>query len=126
MKGQRKGSAMSDQNLFPVPQDWAQNSRITADRYDALYAQALKEPEQFWLEQAKRLDWYRAPTKAGNASFDKENFGIKWFEDGQLNASVNQFHLLAHKPLQQIRYFGNHIWQLQDLRPQRLLAGKSQ
>ncbi len=80
---------MSDQNLFPVPQDWAQNSRITADRYDALYAQALKEPEQFWLEQAKRLDWYRAPTKAGNASFDKENFGIKWFEDGQLNASVN-------------------------------------
>ena len=80
---------MSDQNLFPVPQDWAQNSRITADRYDALYARALKDPEQFWLEQAKRLDWYRAPTMAGNASFNKADFGIKWFEDGQLNASVN-------------------------------------
>lgn len=80
---------MSDQNLFPVPQDWAQNSRITADRYDALYARALKDPEQFWLEQAKRLDWYRAPTMAGNASFNKADFGIKWFEDGQLNASIN-------------------------------------
>ncbi|MFM8498770.1 MAG: acetate--CoA ligase [Chakrabartia sp.] len=80
---------MSDQNLFPVPQDWTQNSRITADRYDALYAQALNEPEQFWLDQARRLNWYRAPTKAGNASFNKADFGIKWFEDGQLNASVN-------------------------------------
>ena len=80
---------MSDQNLFPVPQDWAQSSRITAARYQELYAQALSAPEAFWLEQAQRLTWHREPSKAGNWSFNKENFGIKWFEDGQLNASVN-------------------------------------
>ena len=57
---------MSDQNLFPVPQDWAQSSRITAARYQELYAQALSAPEAFWLEQAQRLTWHRAPSKAGN------------------------------------------------------------
>ncbi|MBU6253032.1 MAG: acetate--CoA ligase [Alphaproteobacteria bacterium] len=80
---------MSDQNLFPVPETWAQKSRITATRYEELYARALAAPEHFWLDQAKRLQWHRSPTKAGNWSFDKADFGIKWFEDGQLNASVN-------------------------------------
>lgn len=47
------------------------------------------DSESHWLEQAKRLDWLRFPTRADESSFDKADFGIRWFGDGQLNVSVN-------------------------------------
>ncbi len=48
-----------------------------------------RDSETHWLEQARRLDWERFPTRADESSFDKADFGIKWFADGQLNVSVN-------------------------------------
>src|SRR5262249_12027084 len=38
---------------------------------------------------AKRLHWYKAPTKIKNSSFGSGNVSIKWFEDGVLNAAYN-------------------------------------
>src|SRR5215831_7962600 len=43
----------------------------------------------FWTEAAKRLHWYKAPTKIKNSSFGPGNVSIKWFEDGVLNAAYN-------------------------------------
>ena len=48
-----------------------------------------RDPEAYWLEEAKRLDWYTIPTKANRSSFDEADFGIRWFEDGELNVTVN-------------------------------------
>ena len=48
-----------------------------------------RDPEAYWLEEAKRLDWYTIPTKANRSSFDEGDFGIRWFEDGELNVTVN-------------------------------------
>ena len=48
-----------------------------------------RDPEAYWLEEAKRLDWYSIPTKANRSSFDEGDFGIRWFEDGELNVTVN-------------------------------------
>ena len=48
-----------------------------------------RDPEAYWLEEAKRLDWETFPTKANRSSFDEADFGIRWFEDGELNVSVN-------------------------------------
>lgn len=44
--------------------------------------------DAFWLEQAKSLDWVRLPKQASDVSFHKEDFRIRWFADGILNASV--------------------------------------
>ncbi|MFZ2994875.1 acetate--CoA ligase [Sphingobium sp.] len=53
------------------------------------HERSLDAPERYWLKQAERLDWMRPPTKAGDWSFAEEDFHIRWFEDGILNASVN-------------------------------------
>ena len=54
-----------------------------------MYERSIKDPNGFWAEQAKRLHWYRAPSKIKNTSFGPGNVSIKWFEDGVLNAAYN-------------------------------------
>ncbi|HEX8483977.1 acetate--CoA ligase [Sphingomonas sp.] len=78
---------MSD--TYPVPAEWAATARVDAAGYDAMCAAARDQPDAFWLAQAKRLDWMRAPTVAGDWSFDKDDFHVRWFADGRLNASAN-------------------------------------
>ena len=80
---------MTEQAVYPVPAEWSERARVDRAGYEALYAAAKDGPDAFWLEQAKRLDWVAAPTKAGNWSFDEADFGIRWFEDGTLNAAAN-------------------------------------
>ncbi|MBT8427652.1 MAG: AMP-binding protein, partial [Erythrobacter sp.] len=48
-----------------------------------------RDPDSYWLEEAKRLDWDTFPTIADRSSFDEADFGIRWFEDGELNVTVN-------------------------------------
>ena len=71
----------------PVPADFS--ARIRVAELQALREEVAVDPDAFWLAQAKRLDWIRSPTKAGNWSFDKDDFHINWYEDGQLNLATN-------------------------------------
>ena len=75
------------ETIHPVPADF--EARIGPEELAALHERADAEPDGFWLDQAKRLDWDRAPTIAGNCSFAEEDFRIEWYADGQLNLSVN-------------------------------------
>jgi acetyl-CoA synthetase len=75
--------------LYPVPADFAANTRINRDEYQHLYAQSMQDPDAFWMQQAARLDWVRVPTQGKDVSFDLHDFHIRWFADGQLNVSVN-------------------------------------
>ena len=80
---------MSDQDLFPVPAEWAKKARVNAAKYTEMYGRSLADPGTFWLEQAKRLDWIKRPEIAGDWSFDATTFHINWFADGKLNVSSN-------------------------------------
>jgi len=62
-------------------------TNCTAAQYEADYDRSLSDPDVFWLEQAKRLDWIDRPTKGGEWSFDPVE--IKWFADGTLNLCHN-------------------------------------
>ncbi|PXX98463.1 acetate--CoA ligase [Halomonas sp. LBP4] len=77
------------QKVHPVRDDFAANAHADWAKYQAMYQQSLDDPEGFWAEQAKRLDWIKAPTKIKHTSFDSHNVDIRWFEDGTLNASAN-------------------------------------
>jgi len=79
---------MSD-SLISVPKDWSKRAFIDAAKYDAMYARSLKDPNGFWGEEAKRIDWIKPFTKVRNVSWDPDNLSIKWFEDGTLNVTVN-------------------------------------
>jgi len=75
--------------IYPVPQEWSANARIDGARYEALYAEAANDPDSFWRREAQRLDWIKPFTKVKNTSFNEADFGIKWFEDGELNVAAN-------------------------------------
>ncbi|MFB0874797.1 MULTISPECIES: acetate--CoA ligase [unclassified Sphingobium] len=79
---------MSD-DLFPIPADWAAHARVGKAARTADYWRSLDDADAYWLEQAGRLDWATSPTRASESSFEEANFGISWFADGRLNASVN-------------------------------------
>ena len=80
---------MSEEQVFPVPQAWAERAHMDAAGYDAAWARVKTDPDGFWKDVSARLDWMTPPTKIKTVSFDEADFGIKWFEDGVLNVSVN-------------------------------------
>jgi acetyl-CoA synthetase len=77
------------EKIYDVPAEWAKRAFINDAKYKEMYQRSLADPNGFWAEQAKRLHWYRAPTRIKNTSFDPHNVSIKWFEDGTLNAAYN-------------------------------------
>ncbi|MGO4686934.1 acetate--CoA ligase [Brevundimonas sp. 2YAF1] len=79
---------MSDPELYPVPADLAARAHMDRDAYEAARIAARETPDAYWGEQARRLDWMTFPTKIKDVSFDKEDFRIRWFEDGVLNVSA--------------------------------------
>jgi acetyl-CoA synthetase len=79
---------MSD-TLIPVPRAWKERTFIYKAKYEAMYEQSLKDPDGFWREQARRIDWIKPFTKVKNVSWNPDNLYIKWFEDGTLNVSAN-------------------------------------
>jgi len=62
---------------------------IGADKYTAMYEASISDPEAFWGEQGKRLDWIKPYTKVKNTSFAYDNVDIRWYEDGTLNVAAN-------------------------------------
>ncbi len=76
-------------DYFPVPDQWAKNALMDRDGRAADYARSIEDPDAYWLERARRLDWITPPTRANESSFDEADFGVQWFADGVLNVSAN-------------------------------------
>jgi acetyl-CoA synthetase len=79
---------MADQLHQPAAEIVAR-AHVNPDQYAEMYAASVKDPDAFWGEHGRRLDWIKPYTKVRNSSFDYHIVSIKWFEDGTLNASVN-------------------------------------
>jgi acetyl-CoA synthetase len=75
--------------LYQVPAEFAARARVDARRYAADYARSVREPEAFWGEVGRRLDWIRPYTKVKDVSYRLDDFHIRWYEDGSLNAAHN-------------------------------------
>ena len=84
------------EKIHPVPEGF--KARIGPLELAELNDLASADPERFWLDQARRLTWSKFPTRAGDWSFNEEDFRIRWYEDGELNLSVNCLdrHLAEH------------------------------
>ena len=80
---------MSQNEIFPVPDDWAQRAFADNKQYLAMYQQSVDDPNAFWGEQGKRIDWFKPYTQVKNTTYGPNDVAIKWFEDGILNASHN-------------------------------------
>ena len=79
---------MADQ-IYPPSADFVANAKINKADYDNMYAQSINNPDHFWSEHGKRVDWIKPYSKIKDVDYSYPNVSIKWFEDGQLNVSAN-------------------------------------
>ena len=74
---------------YDVPSDWSESALIDAKRYDAMYRRSIEEPDAFWREEAKRIEWLEPFRRVSDWSFAEDDFHIRWFEGGTLNIAAN-------------------------------------
>jgi acetyl-CoA synthetase len=79
---------MSDK-IYDVPAEWKKRAWLDDAKYLEMYARSINDPDAFWAEQAKRIHWYKAPTKIKNSTYGPPDVSIKWFEDGTTNCAYN-------------------------------------
>ena len=80
---------MTDNQLFPVPEAVAKAALIDDRQYRDMYRQSVEDPDTFWGEHGKRVDWIKPYSTVKNTSYARDNVAIKWFEDGTLNVAAN-------------------------------------
>lgn len=101
------------QKSFPIAAEFVAAANTSAEQYTKEYQQSIASPEAndaFWAKRAELIDWIKKPTKISDVSYDLDDFRIKWFEDGQLNVSVNCLdrHLKTHPYKPAIIWEGDH------------------
>ena len=98
------------QELYPVPEEFKKTARIKETEYFERYQHSIEHPDEFWAEQAKKLDWIKPFTQVKNTNFDPNDFKIEWFADGELNVSVNCLdrHLKDHPHKPALIWEGDH------------------
>ncbi|MBJ6370433.1 acetate--CoA ligase [Sedimentitalea arenosa] len=75
--------------VYPPSPEMAASAHIDAAKYEEMYAASIADPEAFWGEHGKRIDWIKPYTIVKNTNFEPGNVSIKWFEDGTMNVSAN-------------------------------------
>ena len=80
---------MTEDRLFAPDRETAANALIDADGYKAMYAESIADPDAFWAEHGKRIDWIKPYSQISDVSYDTGDLHIKWFADGTLNAAAN-------------------------------------
>ena len=73
---------LQEERVYPPSSEFVAQANINDP---GVYEWAERDPEGYWREQAKRIEWFREPTQTleWNPPF------AKWFQDGTLNASYN-------------------------------------
>ena len=79
---------MSEELVFPVPDAVAADAWVDNEKYLEMYQASVDDPEAFWGEQGKRIDWIKPYSQVKDVDFN-DNARIKWYYDGTLNASYN-------------------------------------
>ena len=77
---------MSD--VIPVREQWSSGAHCDQAKYQVMYERSIADPQGFWGEMARRLDWFAPPTRIKNTSFTGD-VSIRWYEDGELNVCHN-------------------------------------
>ncbi len=79
----------TETHIYPVSDELAKSAWIDNNKYLAMYEKSQSDPEGFWADEGKRIDWIKPYSVVKNTSFAYPDVSIKWFEDGTLNVSAN-------------------------------------
>ena len=83
------GNSNTEQAVFPVPAEIADAAKVDNAKYLEMYQKSVDDPDAFWGEAGKRLDWSKPYSKVKDVSYDQSDLHIRWYEDGELNVSYN-------------------------------------
>ncbi len=76
-------------SVYPPNAETAKTAHVDKAKYEEMYAASVADPEAFWAEHGKRIDWMTPFTKVKNTSYAYPDVSIKWYEDGELNVCAN-------------------------------------
>jgi acetyl-CoA synthetase len=77
------------EKVYDVPAEWAKRAWVDQAQYEDMYRRSIADPDAFWGEAGKRIEWFKPYTKVKNTSFETDRVAIKWFEDGVTNVAAN-------------------------------------
>ena len=80
---------MTDNEMFAPQQSVVERAHVDNAGYEELYAQSIADPNAFWAEHGKRIDWMKPYRQVSDVSYDKSDLSIRWYHDGTLNAAAN-------------------------------------
>jgi len=72
-----------------IKKEWLEYAKVNEEKYSSMYDHSLQNNDEFWSEQANRIDWFKKFTKIKNIKYSKDDVSIEWFGDGNLNVSYN-------------------------------------
>jgi len=75
--------------IYPVIPAAKARTHVDKQRYEDMYTQSVEDNNEFWSEQARRINWIKPFSKVKDISWDRKDVYIRWFEDGTLNACYN-------------------------------------
>jgi len=58
-------------------------------RYAEWYRRSIEDPQSFWAEHGRRIDWFKPYTEVRDVAYGPDDVHIRWFSDGTLNAAHN-------------------------------------
>ena len=83
------GAKQMSEKVYAVPAEWASRAWVDEQKYQSMYKRSVEDPEGFWGDVGKRVDWIKPYTKIKNVSYGPGDVSIKWYEDGTLNVAAN-------------------------------------
>ena len=90
LKTKKKITPESEKELIiRTSKAWSKQAYVNKKAYEKKYNISIKDNENFWKKEGKRITWIKPYTKVKDVKYSKTDVKIKWFYDGTLNASVN-------------------------------------
>jgi len=75
--------------LIKTKAEWVKKAMVNKSEYEKKYKKSIKNNDEFWKKEGKRITWIKPYKKIKNVKYSKDETHIKWYEDGTLNASTN-------------------------------------
>ena len=89
IKTSKTVSSKEQEIIIKTKPQWVKSSLTSKDQYKKKYSDSIKNNDEFWKKEGKRITWIKPYTKIKDVKYSNKDVKIKWFHDGTLNASAN-------------------------------------
>ena len=108
-KNSKTRSKEGSEKIYKTKSEWVKNALISRSMYEKKYKESIRNNNDFWAKEGKRITWIKPYSKIKDVTYSKTDVSIKWFYDGTLNASANCIdrHLKKNKDKTAIIWVGD-------------------